>query len=130
MEKELTKERMRNFTQHFALKEEATLSKLQHFKEQLRIQKEAMTSGSDHVTGMRQPCDDHVKAAWSSDDVTQQSPGIGQSNYTESPCLGHATKDQAVIGGESKGHRSYQPMRMQDEIKHSSSEDLMNEKHK
>lgn len=81
VQKEIKKERIKNFTQHFALKEEATLSKLQHFKEQLRKEKEARRTQGEHASSMIQPCEDHVMNAWTADDhVTCQSSTPDQSD--------------------------------------------------
>eukprot|EP00057_Strongylocentrotus_purpuratus_P018758 XP_011673232.1 PREDICTED: uncharacterized protein LOC763216 [Strongylocentrotus purpuratus] len=81
--KEIKKERIKNFTQHFALKEEATLTKLQHFKEQLRRQQEDEKRRSDSSLSMTQSWDGHVNTAWSEDRKAGRSP-TGQLDASKS----------------------------------------------
>ena len=81
--KEIKKERIKNFTQHFALKEEATLTKLQHFKEQLRRQQADEKRRSDSSLSMTQSWDGHANTAWSEDSKAKRSP-TGQSGASKS----------------------------------------------
>ncbi|XP_071481298.1 uncharacterized protein, partial [Diadema antillarum] len=112
-QKEIQKERIANFVQHFTLKEEATLSKLRHFKEQLKrqqqLQREEQRNGrgqspsgvdheaneghhvtgmgepcTDHVTGMGDPRFDHVQHAWAQGDVLQSRSRTSQSQMPHS----------------------------------------------
>ncbi|XP_041472776.1 kinesin-related protein 5-like [Lytechinus variegatus] len=76
--KEIKEQRIKNFTQHFALKEEATLTKLQHFKEQLRKQQESEQWRSNSSLSMSQSWDGHVNTAWS-DDVSMERSRTSQS---------------------------------------------------
>nr|XP_054761781.1 kinesin heavy chain-like [Lytechinus pictus] len=111
--KEIKEQRIKNFTQHFTLKEEATLTKLQHFKEQLRKQQESEKRRSNSSLSMSQSWDGHVNTAWS-DDVTIERSGIDQSGaFVSAINESESAKDvgKNVIDG---GHGKNQPARSPD----------------